>query len=113
MDTPAGALCRLDDIPDGTAVAVDVVLPEGAENLIVLREGEQARAWINVCPHAGQRLDWSPGKFLITRGTLICAVHGASFRTGDGHCVGGPCRGDHLRPVPLRIERGIVWLAED
>lgn len=113
MDLPPGALYRLDHIPDGTAVAVDTTLPEGPETLIVLRDGEEARAWINVCPHAGRRLDWAPGQFLISRGTLICAVHGASFRTGDGLCVGGPCRGQSLRAVPVRVERGVVWLASD
>ena len=111
MDLPPAALCRLDDIPDGTATAVDVPLPDGMESLIVLRDGEHARAWINVCPHAGRPLDWAPGQFLISRGTLICAVHGASFRTTDGVCVGGPCRGQALRAVPVRVERGMVWLA--
>ena len=111
MDIPPEALCRLDDIPDGTAVAVDALLPDGPENLIVLREGEDARACVNVCPHAGRRLDWAPGQFLISRGALICAVHGASFRTSDGCCVAGPCRGQSLRPVAVRVERGIVWLA--
>jgi nitrite reductase/ring-hydroxylating ferredoxin subunit len=110
MDLPPAALCRLDDIPDGTAIAVDASLPDGQENLIVLREGESARAWINVCPHAGRSLDWAPGQFLISGGNLICAVHGASFRTTDGFCVGGPCRGQSLRAVRVRAERGIVWL---
>lgn len=112
METPPGALCRLDDIPDGTAIAVDAVLADGPETLIVLREGDDARAWVNVCPHAGRPLDWSPGQFLISRGTLICAVHGASFRTSDGLCVGGPCRGQSLRKVPVRVERGRVLLAD-
>jgi nitrite reductase/ring-hydroxylating ferredoxin subunit len=109
--TPLRPLCRLDDLPEGEAVALDALLPEGEENLIVLRQGGEVRAWLNICPHAGRRLDWAPGKFLITRGTLVCAVHGASFRTGDGECVGGPCRGDRLRAVPLRVEGGEVWLA--
>ena len=111
MDLPPGALCRRDDIADGAAAAVDALLSDGTETLIVFRDGEDARAWINVCPHAGRPLDWAPGQFLISRGTLICAVHGASFRTGDGLCVGGPCRGQSLRTVPVRVEHGIVWLA--
>ncbi|MEI7035738.1 Rieske (2Fe-2S) protein [Fulvimonas yonginensis] len=112
MDTPPGALCRLDHIPDGVAVAVDAELPDGPENLIVLREGEQARAWLNICPHAGRRLDWSPGQFLISKGLLVCAAHGASFRTGDGACVGGPCRGQALRAVGVCVERGWVRLRD-
>lgn len=107
----APALCRLDDIPDGEATAVDVMLADGEESVIVLRQGMEVRAWLNVCPHAGRRLDWAPGKFLVTRGTLVCAAHGASFRTDDGQCVGGPCRGEHLRAVALTVENGLVCLA--
>jgi nitrite reductase/ring-hydroxylating ferredoxin subunit len=104
-------LCRIDAIPDGEAVAVDVVLADGEESLIVFRQGQTVRAWRNVCPHAGRRLDWAPGKFLISRGTLICAVHGASFRTENGECVGGPCRGEHLRSVAVTVLDGGVFLA--
>lgn len=110
MDIPKLPLCRLDDISDGAAIAVQAMLEGGEESLIVLRDGDTARAWLNVCPHAGRRLDWAPGQFLISAGKLICAVHGASFRTGDGLCVGGPCRGEHLRTVPVAVEGGEVRL---
>lgn len=109
--SPARALCRLDDLPEGEAVALDVLLPDGEENLIVLRRGDQVRAWLNICPHAGRRLDWAPGRFLLDKGLLVCATHGASFRTDDGACVGGPCRGDRLRAVALEVAAGEVRLA--
>lgn len=112
MDTVTSArrLCRLDEMPDGEAIAVDAMLADGEENLILLRQGDRVQAWLNICPHAGRRLDWAPGKFLITRGTLVCAVHGASFRTDDGECIGGPCRGEHLRAVAVQVEQGEVLL---
>jgi nitrite reductase/ring-hydroxylating ferredoxin subunit len=105
------SLCRLTDIPDGGATAVDALLADGEQSLILLRDGEQVRGYRNVCPHAGRRLDYAPGKFLLKDDTLICAVHGASFQRQAGVCVAGPCRGDSLRAVPLRIEGGEVWLA--
>lgn len=113
MDTviPLQPLCRLDDIPDGEAIAVDASLPEGEESLILVRLGEVAHAYLNICPHAGRRLDWAPGKFLLKDGILICAAHGASFQTGDGLCVGGPCRGDRLRAVDVAVVDGEVRLA--
>jgi len=104
-------LCRLDDIPDGEAIAVDASLPEGEESLIVVRKGEAVHAYLNICPHAGRRLDWAPGKFLLKDGILICAAHGASFQAGDGLCVGGPCRGDRLRAVAVDVVAGDVRLA--
>ena len=100
----ARALCRLEAIDDGAAVAVDAELDGVAESLIVVRHGQTARAYLNVCPHAGRRLDWAPGKFLVKEGILVCAVHGASFQTDDGLCVGGPCRGQSLREVPVTVD---------
>ena len=104
-------LCRLTDIPDGGATAVDALLADGEQSLILLRDGGQVRGYRNVCPHAGRRLDYAPGKFLLKDDTLICAVHGASFQRQAGVCVAGPCRGDSLRAVALRVEGGEVWLA--
>jgi len=105
------ALCRLDEIPDGGATAVDARLPDGEESVILLRRGGEVCGYLNVCPHAGRRLDYAPGKFLLKNGTLTCAVHGATFNQGDGLCIAGPCRGEHLRTVAVRVEAGEVKLA--
>ncbi len=106
----AKALCRLDEIPDGGVAAVDAQLPAGEESLVLFRQGEAVQAFLNICPHAGRRLDYAPGKFLINKGNLICAVHGASFNTVDGLCVAGPCRGEYLRPVMVSVEDEMVYL---
>jgi len=123
MDTvfPAGsparqALCRLDEIPDGGATAVDAMLADsGADpelsSLILLRRGEQVRGYLNICPHTGRRLDYAPGKFLLKNDTLICAVHGATFNQADGLCIAGPCRGEHLREIAVQMQDGAIHLA--
>ena len=82
-----------------------------AESLILHRDGDVVRAWLNVCPHAGRRLDWAPGRFLKSKaGELVCAVHGATFELQGGVCVAGPCRGDSLRAVAIEIVDGDVRL---
>ncbi len=102
-DRSAG-LCRLDAIEDGGATAVEACMDGVEESLIVVRRGARAHAYLNVCPHAGRRLDWAPGRFLVKDDILVCAVHGASFQTDSGHCVGGPCRGDRLRHVAVTVD---------
>ena len=105
-------LLSLDALDDGALAETVVVLDGDAESLILHRQGEAVRAWLNVCPHAGRRLDWAPGRFMKDReGLLVCAVHGASFELQGGQCVAGPCRGDALRPVPVEVRDGQVWLA--
>lgn len=112
---PPVALCRLDALADGAAIAVDAVPQAGGEplDLILLRHAGGVRAFRNVCPHAGRRLDYAPGKFLLQRGQLICAVHGATFDAADGRCVAGPCRGEHLQAVAVRVADDLVQLESE
>lgn len=106
------ALVTLDRLPDGGFAELEAVVDGGAESLVLYRDGDAVRAWLNICPHAGRRLDWAPGQFLKSReGLLVCAAHGASFQLDDGVCVAGPCRGEALRPVPVEVRDGAVWLA--
>lgn len=102
-------LCRLDEIPDGGAIAVDIDSSTGGFSLILLRRGEQVFAYHNECPHAGRRLDWAPGKFLIKDGAVICAAHGATFDIPTGAVIAGPCR-NGLAPMRLNVADGVVAL---
>lgn len=110
---PAAPLIAFDAIEDGGFAAVEAVLAGDAESLILHRRGDTVRAWLNVCPHAGRRLDWAPGKFLVSKeGLLVCAAHGASFELDRGECVAGPCRGDSLHAVEVAIADGQVYLSD-
>ena len=108
------ALAHLDALAPGSVCAVDADVGGAAESLILHRDANgEVRAWLNVCPHAGRRLDWAPGEFLVGKdGLLVCAVHGASFELGGGTCVGGPCRGDRLKRVAVHCVDGEVRLGE-
>lgn len=104
-------LARLHDLPDGQPTGADGVVDGVEEPLILLRHGDAVDAFLNVCPHAGRRLDYAPGRFLLSReGHLVCAAHGASFATASGECVAGPCKGASLRRVAVRVEGGDVVL---
>ena len=105
-------LCRLEDIPDAGATAVDAELADGTFPLILLRQGAIVFAYHNECPHTGRRLDWSPGRFILERGQIICAAHGACFFIESGRCFSGPARGNGLAPVPVEVIDGEVCLAE-
>ncbi|CAD1794639.1 Rieske (2Fe-2S) protein [Xanthomonas arboricola pv. juglandis] len=106
MSSPSPTtLADLAQIPDAGFLEVEAVWDGGAESLVLYRDGAQVRAWLNVCPHAGRRLDWAPGQFLKTKeGHLVCAAHGAAFELSGGECISGPCRGQSLLAVPVRIE---------
>ena len=104
-------LCRAEAIADGGVLEVVAPIDGSPESLLLLRRGGDVRGFYNVCPHAGRALNWAPGRFLVEQGLLICSAHGAAFRVPDGACVSGPCRGQSLREVPLRLDDGAVYLA--
>ncbi|WP_313210053.1 Rieske (2Fe-2S) protein [Stenotrophomonas sp.] len=111
-ETTATALIALDAMADGGFAETDASIEGDSESVVLYREGDQVRAWLNICPHAGRRLDWAPGQFLKSKdGHLVCAAHGASFSLDNGDCVAGPCRGDRLRAVPVQVRDGQIWLA--
>ena len=105
-------MIAFDSIEDGGFAEIEALVNGDAESLILHRDGQHVRAWLNVCPHAGRRLDWAPGKFLKSReGHLVCAAHGASFELSRGDCVAGPCRGDALRAIAVEVRDGQVVLS--
>ena len=105
-------LITLDSIEDGGFAEAEALIEGDAESLIIHRTGDNVRAWLNVCPHAGRRLDWAPGKLLKSKeGHLVCAAHGASFELIEGACIAGPCRGDSLRAVAVEVRDGQVVLS--
>jgi len=103
---------RRDDVADGGALEVFVDRAGESTSVLLLRRGDEVRAFLNVCPHAGRALNWAPGRFLIDSGLLICAAHGASFEIPGGACVGGPCRGSSLHALPLQVVDGELLLSK-
>jgi nitrite reductase/ring-hydroxylating ferredoxin subunit len=101
-------LCAADEVAEGQAIECADPRDGDGGTLIVLRCNGQVQAYLNVCPHAGRPLNWAPGRFLYAHGQLVCAAHGASFRPEDGQCIGGPCRGESLRRVPVAEVDGSV-----
>jgi nitrite reductase/ring-hydroxylating ferredoxin subunit len=50
-------------------------------------------------------------QFLDIEGALIqCAVHDARFLIDTGECILGPCPGESLESLPIRIDGGNIYL---
>lgn len=111
MPTP---LCSIDDIPEGCSRGV---LPNarGRDQILLIRQGRKVYGYVNNCPHYDRApLGWKKDEFLSgDRKHIMCSAHGALFRIEDGACEIGPCLGQSLTPVSLRIENGLVWMDKD
>lgn len=111
--TKSERLCAFSDVTEAGAHEVVATIDGASESLLLLRRDARVAAFLNVCPHAGRRLDWAPGRFLFDQGFLICAAHGASFSVPDGVCVAGPCRGQSLVSVPIEVRDDAIYLAPE
>lgn len=103
VESVSGSLIRLAEWPPEGMSGIELPVDGELQSIVLRRSGERVQAWLNICPHAGRRLDYAPGKFLLDQGRLVCAAHGASFELEQGVCVAGPCRGASLVPLAVAI----------
>jgi len=104
------SLQRLDD-PGSYGFSLEVN-GEQIEGFVVRRDNE-CFAYRNSCPHTGSPLDWVDHQFLDVEGALIqCAVHDARFLIESGECVMGPCPGESLEALPIRVQDDNVYLLD-
>lgn len=105
-------ICRLSDLPDPGSRGFELGQDAEPRSCVLVRRGNAVWAYENRCPHTGAPLDWRPGQVLNPEGTHIqCALHLAQFRMDDGLCLHGPCVGQFLRPVAVRLEGAWIVLA--
>lgn len=81
----------------------------------VMRYKRKILAYRNVCRHAAIPLDWTPNEFFDETGDyLLCRTHGALYEPKTGMCIGGPCTGQALHEVPIRVgPLGSIFLNEN
>jgi nitrite reductase/ring-hydroxylating ferredoxin subunit len=112
---PAGpVLGRLSDFADRTAVPVSY--REGGREVAVLvvRRGDELRAFLDLCPHQFLPLTWRGRRVLSADGQRFrCSNHGAEFAVADGSGLSGPGSACALTPVPLRVDPDGTVLVRD
>lgn len=103
VESVRGSLIRLAQLPPEGLSEIELPVDGELQSIVLRHHAGHVQAWLNICPHAGRRLDYAPGKFLLDQGHLVCAAHGASFELEQGRCVAGPCRGASLVPLAVAI----------
>ena len=68
-------------------------------------------AYVNRCRHMTTPLDFIRDQFLSEdRRHLMCYTHGALYEFATGFCIAGPCKGESLYRLPVRIDRGEIMV---
>ncbi len=108
-------ICSSDALQEGgLAVRFTARLYGEEPPAFVIRYQGRVHAYVNECVHIPLELDQKPGHvFDMTGQFLVCSVHGAFFAPHDGRCLGGPCSGPGLVPLPVEERCGLVWLKEE
>lgn len=100
-------LCTCDEIAEDHAKGITL----NGSAYIIIRRDAQYYAYKNRCPHLGIPLEWQPDQFLDEDGELIrCSTHGALFEIETGFCVAGPCAGQALTSVPIKVSDNCIFL---
>lgn len=102
-------LCHTDELIENEARAFRS--PVG-EVIAIMRDGHYY-AYQNSCPHLGINLEFNPDEFMdMDKYFIVCSNHGALFQVEDGLCVSGPCQGQSLLPVAIRINQNAIELVD-
>lgn len=105
MSAPAEWRLPLADLPPGRTAKFGLTCGGCRLDGFVVNHEGRLHAYVNRCPHVGTPLDLWPNEFLSEDGaTLICSTHGALFDPATGSCTAGPCAGEGLARVPLRLD---------
>jgi nitrite reductase/ring-hydroxylating ferredoxin subunit len=104
-------ICPIEQIPDGGSLGFTIGEGDWPLRGFLVRMRDDVKGYVNSCPHARHPLNLRPNRFLTHDASLIlCSSHGALFEKSTGYCVAGPCAGQSLEPIPLRIVEGYVLL---
>lgn len=97
----------------GDGVRLEVAYRGEAAPAFVVRFGGLPRAYLNRCAHLPRELDWTPGQFFDSTGTLlVCSLHGALYYPDSGKCHLGPCLRGGLVPLAVREYDGQVFVSD-
>ena len=101
-------LCAVNDIVDGQTWCVNV----GDFGIVLVRQGDQIRAFVNACPHQYLPLDYRSDQLVSADGTkLICSNHDATFDIETGQGVGGFGQGCELDAIPVTVSGDEVLIS--
>lgn len=102
-------LCRLDEIEDPGSKGFENI--DGEKPFFIVRRGDEVFAYRNFCPHYGAPLDWKPDAFLsYEKDLILCSMHSALFNIDDGVCIEGPCPGQALEKIKIKVINNKIYV---
>ena len=106
---PGSTLCQAKELSAGTVLSLDI----NGFPVLVVRVGDDLRAYVNACPHQFLPLDHKGNRLLSEDGKIIrCTNHGAGFSVETGEGQEGLGIGECLDRIPVEINGDVVAVAK-
>lgn len=107
---PGGrAIARVDELASGSVKKFWIICQNYRVDGFLINDQGSFHAYVNRCRHMTTPLDFVRDQFLSDdRRHLMCYTHGALYEFATGLCVAGPCKGESLYRLPVRVDDGEV-----
>jgi nitrite reductase/ring-hydroxylating ferredoxin subunit len=105
-------IAAVGDLPPGEVKKFWLICQNYRVDGFLVNDQGRFHAYVNRCRHMPTPLDFVRDQFLSDDGRhLMCYTHGALYDFSTGVCVSGPCKGESLYRLPVRVERGEVLVS--
>ena len=105
----ARMVARVEEMDEGSVRKFWIICQKYRVDAFLVNEDGNFHAYVNRCRHMPTPLDFIRDQFLSEDGKyLMCYTHGALYEFATGLCVSGPCRGEALYRLPVRVDRGEI-----
>ena len=102
-------VATVNEIETGSVKKFWIICQEYRVDGFLLNDNGSFHAYVNRCRHMTTPLDFIRDQFLSEdRRHLMCYTHGALYEFATGLCIAGPCKGESLYRLPVRVDRGEV-----
>lgn len=102
-------IAKVKELPPGGVKKFWLICQTYRVNAFLVNDQGNFYAYINRCRHMATPLDFMRDQFFSEdRRHLMCYTHGALYEPATGLCIAGPCKGESLHPLPVRVDCGDV-----
>jgi nitrite reductase/ring-hydroxylating ferredoxin subunit len=105
-------IAKVDDLTPGSVKKFWLICQKYRLDAFLINDRGSFHAYVNRCRHMPTPLDFVRDEFISDDGRFLrCYTHGALYEFATGLCVDGPCKGESLYRLPVRVDRGEVLVA--
>jgi nitrite reductase/ring-hydroxylating ferredoxin subunit len=102
-------IAKVEEFAPGSVMKFWLICQKYRLDAFLINDRGRFHAYVNRCRHMPTPLDFVRDEFLSDDGRFLrCYTHGALYEFSTGLCIDGPCKGESLFRLPVRVDRGEV-----